>query len=284
MPREPTGDHMHKLLLQPLALAIGLTVAASAGAAGNAFSAHDLDSQIAPCSDFNGFVNAKWLAANPVPADRSTWGTFEQLEETSLATQHALVDAAAKGAASAKAGSIEQKVGWFFGAGMDSAAVDKAGYTPIKPELAKIDALKSAADIAAHVRADFAAGRGIPFRFGGRADYKNSAMTIAYAFQGGLGLPERDYYLEDTPDFQAKRKAYVTHIQRTLQLVGTPAKAATQQAQWIMDFETRLAKASLGRVELRNPNNQYHFLASPTPTRSRRTSTGPRSSPPRART
>jgi putative endopeptidase len=247
----------------PLALAIGLAVSATASAAatGTSFSAVDLDRSIGACADLNAFVNAKWLAANPVPADRSTWGTFEQLDEMSLATQRALVDATVAGAAAARAGSIEQKIGWFHGAGMDTATVDKAGYTPIQAELAKIVALKSPADLVAHIRADFAQGAGIPFRFYGRADYKNSAMTIAYAAQGGLGLPERDYYLKDTADFQAKRKAYAAHIQRTLELVGIPTDAAATQAKWVMDFETRLARASLGRVELRNPANQYHFVS-----------------------
>ncbi|MCK9539190.1 M13 family metallopeptidase [Dokdonella sp.] len=250
---------MHALVSRPLALAIGLAISSAAGAF--SFSASDLDRAIAPCQDFNGFVNAKWLAANPVPADRSTWGTFEVLEEASLAAQHGIVDAAAVHAEHAKAGSIEQKIGWFYGAGMDEAAIDKLGDAPIKPTLAQIEALKTPEELVAWLRADFARGQGIPFRFGGRADYKNSTMTIAYAFQGGLGLPERDYYLKDTPDFQAKRKAYVAHIQRMLELAGTPAKAAAEQAQWVMAFETRLAKASIGRIEMRDPNNQYHFVS-----------------------
>jgi putative endopeptidase len=253
---------MHATSFRPLVFAIGLALSTAASAATSAaFKVADLDPKAPACTNLNTFVNEKWLAANPVPADRATWGTFEQLEETSLATQHALVDAAAQGAASAKAGSIEQKIGWFYGAAMDTATIDKAGWTPIQPELAKIDALKSPADIAAWLRADFAAGRGIPFGFGGNADFKNSSMTIAYAMQGGLGLPERDYYLKDTPDFQAKRKAYVEHIQRTLELVGTPAAAAAEQAQSIMAFETRLAKASLGRIELRDPATRYNFVS-----------------------
>ncbi len=250
---------MHALISRPLALAIGLAV--SGTAFGFSFNASDLDRAIPVCQDLNGFVNAKWLAANPVPADRSTWGTFEVLDEASLAAQHAIVEAAAGQADAAEPGSIKQKIGWFYGAGMDEAAIDKLGYTPIKPYLDEIAALKTPEELTTWLRKDFASGHGIPFRFGGRADYKNSQMTIAYAFQGGLGLPERDYYLKDTPDFQAKRKAYVAHIQRMLELAGTPAKAAQEQAKWVMEFETRLAKASLGRIEMRDPNNQYHFVS-----------------------
>ncbi|MBN8727240.1 MAG: M13 family metallopeptidase [Xanthomonadales bacterium] len=250
---------MHAILSRPLALAIGLAVSGAATAF--SFNAGDIDRDASACTDLNQFVNAKWLAANPVPADRSTWGTFEQLDEASLAVQHQLVEAAARDADKAKAGSIEQKIGWFFGAGMDTAAIDKAGHAPVQPLLDRIAALKTPQELVAWLRADFAAGRGIPFRFGGRADYKNSEMTIAYAFQGGLGLPERDYYLKDTADFKAKRAAYQEHVARTLQLAGTPAAAAKEQAQWVMDFETRLAKASLGRIDLRNPQNQYHFVS-----------------------
>jgi putative endopeptidase len=256
---------MNASIAKPLALAAALAAslaAASAGAApaSGAFDVRDLDRAVSPCADLDRFVNAKWLAAHPVPADRSTWGTFEQLEEASLATQHALVDEAARNAAAARQGSIEQKIGRFYAAGMDVAAVDKAGYAPIRPELEKIAALKTPADVVAYVRAGFAQGRGIPFNFTGRPDYKDSSTTIAYAFQGGLGLPERDYYLKDSADFQAKRKAYVEHVARTLTLAGTPAADAAKQAQDVLAFETRLAKASFGRIELRDPNNQYHFV------------------------
>ncbi len=248
---------------RPLAAAITFVLSTSAGAAsaGTAFNAADLDRSANVCTDLNAFVNAKWLAANPVPADRSTWGTFEQLDEASLATQRELVEHAAKSAADAQAGSIRQKIGWFYAAGMDTATIDKAGYSRIEPDLRRIDALESSADVIEHIREGFAQGRGIPFRLYARADYKNSATTIAYAAQGGLGLPERNYYLEDTADFKAKREAYVEHIQRTLQLVGIPLAKAAQQAKQVMDFETRLARASFGRIELRNPANQYHFAS-----------------------
>ncbi len=244
-----------------LSVALGLALSAVAAASGHDFSATDIDSSIAACSDFNAYVNGKWLAANPVPGDRSTWGTFEQLEEDSLAIQHQLVGAAAKNVGQATAGSIEQKIGWFFGSGMNVEAIDKAGWTPLKRTLGEIDGIKDTTGLAAWLRKDFASGHGIPFRFGGRADFKNSEMTIAYAFQGGLGLPERNYYLEDTEDFQAKRIAYVAHMQHTLELIGTPTAKAAAEAQAIMDFETRLARASLSRIELRDPNNQYHFVS-----------------------
>ena len=140
---------MHRKFLQPLAVAISLALSAGSAFAASSFDVTELDKTISPCNDFNGFVNAKWVAKNPIPADRTRWGAFDQLREHSLETQHDIAEKAAKDADSAKAGSIEQKIGWFYRSGMDEAAVEKAGYDPIKADLAKIDALKTPADIVA---------------------------------------------------------------------------------------------------------------------------------------
>ena len=252
---------MHAIPFRLLVIALALCAGSAGASEAIRFDPADLDPNVAACDDLDAYVNRKWLAANPVPSDRTTWGTFEQLDEASLAAQRAIVDEAARMAAGAEAGSITRKVGWFYASGMDTAAIDKAGYQPIRAELGRIAALKSPTDVAALVREGFANGAGIPFRFYARPDYKDSATTIAYVAQGGLGLPERDYYLKDTPDFVAKRKAYVEHVERTLRLVGIEAAEASSQAKRVMAFETRLANASLGRIELRNPANQYHYVS-----------------------
>jgi putative endopeptidase len=122
---------MHRKLLQPLAVAISLALSAGSAFAAGSFDVTELDKAISPCNDFDGFVNAKWVAKNPIPADRTRWGAFDQLREHSLETQHDIAEKAAKGADSAKAGSIDQKIGWFYRSGMDEAAVEKAGYDPI---------------------------------------------------------------------------------------------------------------------------------------------------------
>ena len=221
-----------------------------------AFDVSDIDTNINACADFNGFVNSKWLAANPIPDDKTRWGAFDQLRETSLNTQHEIVEEAAK--SSATAGSIEQKIGTLYKAGMDEAAIDARGYEPIKPELAKIDALTSSKDIVAYLNDSFSRGQGGLFEFGAEADFKDSSRKIAYAFQGGLGLPTRDYY--DKPEHAELRDAYVAHIAKVLELIGVDAAAAKKQASSVLAFETQLAKASLAPVELRNPENQYHFV------------------------
>ncbi|HET9032449.1 MAG TPA: M13 family metallopeptidase [Dokdonella sp.] len=221
-----------------------------------AFDTNEIDTSINACQDFNGYVNSKWIAANPIPADKTRWGAFDQLRESSLNTQHEIVEAAAK--SDAPVGTIKHKIGTMYKAGMDEAAIDALGYDPIKPELAKIDALKTSKDIVAYLNDSFSRGQGSVFAFGAETDFKNSSRKIAYAFQGGLGLPTRDYY--DKPEHADLRDAYVAHVAKVLELIGTDADAAKKQAAAVLAFETRLAKASLAPVELRVPENQYHFV------------------------
>jgi len=219
-------------------------------------SAADLDPAVNACTDFNAFVNGPWLAANPVPADRTTWGSFEILGERSLEVQKAIAEAAAEG----KAGGnpVAALVGDFYAAGLDAEAANAAGLTPIQPQLDAIAALGSTEAIAEYLRQSYADGQGFAFGFFGNADFQDSDMVIAYAGQGGLGLPEKAYYLEDREDYNRIRAAYLEHIARTLELAGADVEAAARQAQAVMDFETRLAKASLARVELRDPAKRYN--------------------------
>ncbi|HET7125674.1 MAG TPA: peptidase, partial [Lysobacter sp.] len=131
-------------------MALAATFAVGAAQAANpVFDVNELDPAVSACQDFNAYANGKWIAANPIPADRTRWGAFDELREQSLAAQHKIADAANANADQAKAGSIEQKIGWFYRSGMDEAAVEKAGYDPVKGDLARIDALKTPADIVA---------------------------------------------------------------------------------------------------------------------------------------
>ncbi|HEY0309833.1 MAG TPA: M13-type metalloendopeptidase [Luteimonas sp.] len=225
-----------------------------------AFALDDLDTTKDACEDLDAFVNGKWLAAHPVPADRTTWGSFEMLDERSEVASRNIAEAAA---ANDSATGLEKLVGDFYATGMDEAAVNAAGLKPIQPILDRIDAIKTPADIAQYLRDEFAAGRGEVFSFGGEADFKNSSQVIGYAFQGGLALPEKAYYLEDGKDgaYKKIRDQYVAHVSKQLQNAGVDKAAADKQAQAVLDFETRLAKASLSRIDLRDPNNQYHFVS-----------------------
>ncbi|HEV2681100.1 MAG TPA: M13-type metalloendopeptidase [Rhodanobacter sp.] len=251
---------MKHRLVKPLAFAVGIALCTGALAApSSVFNVQEIDSTISACSDFNGFVNAKWIAANPIPADRTRWGSFDALREASLNVQHKIVEDAASHAAKAAPGSIEQKVGYLYASGMDEAAINKAGFDPIRPQLADIDALKNAADLVGYIRASYARGEPVLFRFSGNADFKNSNNEIAYVGQGGLGLPTTDYYSK--PDFEKIRTAYVAHIAKLLELTGVSVADAQQQAKSVLAFETRLAAASLARVEMRKPENRYHYVS-----------------------
>jgi putative endopeptidase len=278
---------MTKQYLKPLALAVSLaltvsacgkqdsapadtqvptasTAPATAGstAATDSKSIFDVSELGAPaeaCTDFNQFVNAKWVAANPIPNDRTRWGAFDKLAEDSLNTQHTIVENAAKGADQAATGSIEQKIGNLYKSGMDEAAIDKAGFDPIKPRLAEIDQLKNGGDVAAFLDKSFAQGDMMVFQFGASADFKHAETQIGYAFQDGLGLPTKDYYTD--PKHADLRKAYLDYIAKALQLTGVSAADAKTQADQVMAFETKLAAASLAPVELRTPENQYHFVS-----------------------
>ena len=267
--------------LKPLALAFSITVALAAcqkteaPAAGPvaeapklqvdlsqvaqqpiALRADDVSPEIQACQDFNGHVNAKWLAANPVPADRTTWGAFPALGERSLQVQHEIAKAAAAG--DFPEGSMERKVGDFFKAGMDEAAIEAAGISPIQPELDRIAAIASNADIPAYLGEAYREGNGMLFGFYAMADYNDSSINIAYATQGGLSLPEKAYYLEDREDYLKVRAAFLAHVEKLMTLAGSDAGTAKAQAQQVLDFETRIAKSSLGRVELRDPATRYN--------------------------
>ncbi|MDN8646553.1 M13 family metallopeptidase [Stenotrophomonas indicatrix] len=217
----------------------------------------DLDPSIAACTDLNGFVNSKWLKANPVPGDQTTWGSFEILRERSLEVQHALVQQAA--ASQAKAGSVEAKIGDIWKTGNDEAKIEAAGLAPLQPTLDKITALNDTAAIIQYLRDSQAQGQGVLFSLFANADYKDSANVIAYVGQGGLGLPEKGYYFDDA---QAKiRDAYVAYIAQVLTLSGVDAAQAAEQAKAVMAFETRLAKASMSRIEMRDPAKRYNPLS-----------------------
>ncbi|MCO5054950.1 M13-type metalloendopeptidase [Thermomonas sp.] len=265
---------VRKPLLLSLAITAALAAAnapavdASAGASAHgsdlpplaAFRSSDLDPSKNACNNLADYVNSRWLAANPVPSDKTSWGSFEMLDERSQAASRHLVEAAA---ANPNASGIEKLVGDLYASGMNEATIEAAGVTPIRPMLDRIDTLKTPADIAAYLREEFAAGRGAVFAFGAEADFKDSSHKIGYAYQGGLSLPEKAYYLEDGPDgkYKAIRAAYVAHVARQLQNAGIPAADAQQQASDVLAFETRLARASLSPIELRDPNNQYHFVS-----------------------
>jgi putative endopeptidase len=248
------------LRFRPLVGAVALALSLSAVAASNerGLDAANFDVSVAACTDFYQHANGGWEKNNPIPPAYSSWGLMNELSERNLAVLHDLLETAAK--AKAKPGSTQQKIGDFYAAAMDEAGIEKAGYAPLQPDLDDIAALKDRKDLVALINRWHANGLSALFGFGKEADLKNSTMNIAYATQGGLGLPDRDYYTKEDADSKALRDKYVAHVERMLVLVGTDAKQAKADAAAIMALETRLAKASLTKLELRDPSKSYNLI------------------------
>ncbi|KGQ20732.1 Metallopeptidase [Lysobacter dokdonensis DS-58] len=219
----------------------------------NFFQAGDIDAAKNACTDFNGYVNSKWLAANPIPGDRTSWGAFEMLDERSTAVQRQLAEQAA---AAKDASGVQKIVGDLWSTGMDEAKVNAQGIKPIESRLAAVDKLTDADSISAYLRDTAAKGEGTIIGFGPEADFKNSDMTIGYASQSGLGLPDAPYYFD--ADKKKNLADYETHIVNTLKLAGVPAADAAKQAKDVIAFETRLAKVSKTRTELQRDVSLYY--------------------------
>ena len=222
------------------------------------FSVDDLDKSKLVCKDFGGYVNDKWIAANPIPADRSSWGPGAVLAERSLAVQQQLAE---QTAADKNASGVEKIVGDFWATGMDKAKIDAQGITPLNDRLAKIDVLTDPASIADYLRTSAASGEGFVFQFGPEADFKDSSMNMAYAVQGGLGLPDKSYYVDKSK--ADKLAAYQAHVAKVLELSGIAADAAAQQAKAVVAFETRLATASKSSEEMSRDVSLYYNPVSP---------------------
>ena len=187
----------------------------------NRFLIGDLDTSKNACTDFGGYVNGKWLAANAIPADRTSWGAFEMLDERSTAAQRQLAEQAA---AMKDATGVEKIVGDLYATGMDAEKINAQGITPIKGHLDAIAALADKEAIAEYLRTSAAKGENNLFGFGPNADFNDSTVNIAYATQGGLGLPDKGYY-EDA-DKADKLAAYQAHVAKVLELSGIAAADA----------------------------------------------------------
>ena len=220
------------------------------------FDPSAIDPKADPCVDFYQYACGAWMANNPIPGDQSRWGRFDALQERNREILHKMLEDAS--APQPGRGAIERKMGDYYAACMNEAAIDAKGAAPLQPDLARIAAIQNKAGIADVVAYLFRTGSAPFFRFGSGPDAKNSSQVIADLDQGGLGLPDRDYYLKTDEKSLELRKQYVAHIQKMLELAGIATVAAAQQAQAIMTIETELAKASLDRVARRDPEKLYH--------------------------
>jgi len=218
----------------------------------------DFDLSIRPQDDFYGYANGGWIKRNPIPADRSSWGTDDQIDANNERILHEIAE---KAATAKHPGFIEKMVGDFYASGMDQASADSLGAAPLKPLFDRIASITGPSDFPHLVAELHRAGVGVCFSFGSEQDPKNSAMMIAGQGQGGLGLPDRDYYLRDDDGSKALREKYVAHVAKMLRLSGEKEPEAGTDAQAVMRLETSLAKASKSAADLRDPVANYHPMA-----------------------
>ncbi len=217
-----------------------------------------MDRAVDPCMDFFQYSCGGWIKSNPIPPDQSSWDTYSKMQDENRERLRAILEAAAKPDSSRDAS--EQKIGDYYASCMDEKTIDEKATEPLKAQLDQIMRLASKAEIA-----DLAAAMvddNVLFGFDSTQDYRDASQVIAEADQGGLGLPDRDYYLKEDAKSVELRKAYLVHVQKMFELLGDKPDAAAAEAQTVMRIETALAKGSMTRVERRDPKNLDHKMTS----------------------
>lgn len=217
-----------------------------------------IDPQISPCDDFYAFANGAYFQA-PIPPEFASFGVDEELTERNEAILRTILETAAADN-TAERGPVTQRLGDFFASGMDEPAIERAGLAPLAPWFARIAAVDSPAAVLTEIGRLQVDGIEVGFDLIIQPDDKRADAVAARFNQGGLGLPERDYYSRPGPEADAVRAAYVAHIARMLVLAGDAESAAHSSAAAIMDLETKLAAASRTLVELDDPESNYHPL------------------------
>ncbi len=218
----------------------------------------NMDLSVNPGDDFYTYASGAWVKNNPIPPKETRWGSFNQLRDFNINAVKTILEKAAADK-NAPAGSLTRMVGDFYAAGMDSAAIEKLGYTPIKKDLVRITAIKDLSGILKEMNYLRSNGIASPlYGFSIGQDRKNVEHMVPQLSQGGIGLADRDYYLKDDSRSQDIRAAYSTFIIRLFTLTGTPATKAEENAKAIFNIEKQLANAQLSRVEMRDAYRTYN--------------------------
>lgn len=220
----------------------------------------NIDTQVDPCEDFFMYANGGWLKNNPIPPSESRWGSFNELDNKNNMLIRTILEEAASDK-SAEKGSNAQKVGDFYYSGMDSISIEKAGITPVKPDLEKINKSKNIESLLSVNTENLIRNTGALHGIYVTQDEKQSSQYAIYFLQGGLGLPDKDYYLKDDNRFKTIREAYKKHVANMLQFLGEKEEPSKQKAETVMVIETELAKASMSRVEMRDPYATYNKMS-----------------------
>ncbi len=222
------------------------------------FDTKRMDTSVDACNDFFQYTNGTWLRTTDIPASESRWGTFNMLADQNNSLLREILDEAGK--KKSRAGSGAQLFGDFYASCMNEAAINKAGFDPIRPFLRNIDSVKTVEDLGRQFAAMHDAGLPTAFSFGVGADFKNSNVVIVNAGQAGLTLPNRDYYTGDDVKAIETRAKFVEYMTNMFKLLGDSPDAAAVNAKTVLDMQTRLALASLTPVERRNPDNNYNKI------------------------
>ncbi len=218
-----------------------------------------IDKNLDPCSDFYGFANGSWVKNNPIPETESRWSNFNILrDKNDSLLKNILVKATEK---KAEESSDIQKIGAFYAAAMDTVKINNEGVKAIQPQIDEIEAIDNNKSLTTLLANHHRTGLYSFFSSGVGQDIKNNTEHIVYIGSGSLGLPDRDYYLLDNPKFKEIRAQYLDHLQKMFGLMGFEEAVADTKAQKVISIETEMAKASLTRVERRNPDLTYNKMS-----------------------
>lgn len=219
----------------------------------------NMDTTVSPGNDFFAYSNGNWIKKHPIPASESSWSIGKEVQDEMYARLRTINEEATR--ANAAKGTNQQKIGDFYATGMDTARIDKQGIQPLKAELDRIDAIRSALDVKAAIARLQVIGVGALFNVFVSQDSKNSEKMALYLWQGGLGLPNRDYYVNTDSRTTSIRKEYIGHIAKMFGLMGQNPATARQSSERVMKLETTLAKASRKLADLRDPYTNYNKRA-----------------------
>jgi putative endopeptidase len=227
---------------------------------GNGLDKKNIDPTVSPAVDFYQYAVGGWLKNNPIPDEYSRWGSFEILAETNNKILKEILETSSNNK-SADKGSNQQKIGDYYYSGMDTVKIEKEGYQPILPQLDAIAKINSKEDLYKEITFLHLRVGNALWGFGAGADARNSRMNIANLYQSGLGLPDRDYYLNNDPRSKQIRDKYIQLMRNMFKLIGKNEVDAQKDADKVMEIETKLAKASSTRVERRDPVKNYNKMS-----------------------
>lgn len=264
-------NRISKILMVPVAAAMVLgscktshkdapTTTSSDGTPGRGINTSYMDTSVRPNDDFFRYVNGKWLDQTEIPSDKTTWGSFNELRERTDSTALALLKAAAV-SNNIDPKSDQAKAVYLYQTIMDTVRRNNEGVRPLDPFINQIKSINNIEDLQTYLATMEQYGGGGFFAFGVSADAKDSNKNITYLYPSSLGLPDRDFYLDDDKDSEEKRAIYVKHIAKMLEFAGEDAENARRNAKNILAFETRLAKPMLDKVSRRDARKTYNPMS-----------------------